>query len=276
MVATLNNGAQKLTQLVEECPVAIEINDIAYAVMLCTPEHLDQFVIGFLLTEQVIAHNHDVHEILFETHTTPNSPIVSVIAKVTVANRCAKNLLAKQRRLKGATGCGVCGKTSLQEALPSMPTSTPQHVATTPSWFDTNYSTLLTLRRDLPQHQIIAKQSGALHAAFWLDEQGKVVFCLEDIGRHNALDKLIGQLLMARIDPSSGAVLMTSRCSVELVQKVIVAQIPTLLSLSSPSQTAVNLARQHQLSLVHLPKYDAPIQYSPNKNTEEICHVETR
>ncbi|MDO6719385.1 formate dehydrogenase accessory sulfurtransferase FdhD [Psychrosphaera sp. 1_MG-2023] len=238
------------THLVEEHPVAIEINQVSYAVMLASPHDLEEFVIGFLLSNLVISHNRDIHDINISQQD--NAYIVNVI----IANRCLVNLQQRQRQLKGTTGCGLCGTETLTQAFPTLPTL-PAMSAISPNL----KTTLSVIRRKLSTWQTLAKNSGALHAAFWLNTDGQIVACREDIGRHNALDKLIGYLLKNGIDRRQGAILMTSRCSVELVQKSILAGVPTLISLASPSQFAVNLAAEHNLLLVQIPKKDQPIYY---------------
>lgn len=239
-----------INHLVEEQAVAIEINGVSYAVMLCSPYQLEEFVIGFLYSEKVIQHNRDIHDIELIEHDE------SCLVSVKIANRCAANLAAKQRQLAGTTGCGLCGTKSLAHAFPSIPPLTNRteinqdlHLA------------LCDIRQQLPKWQKIAEHSGALHAAFWLSEHGEIITCREDIGRHNALDKTIGYLIKHNIDKTSGALLVTSRCSVELVQKTITAGVSILVSLASPSQLAVTTASQHNLQLVHLPKHDDPVYF---------------
>jgi len=109
----------------------------------------------------------------------------------------------------------------------------------------------------------MARSSGALHAALYFDEQGEVRLCQEDIGRHNALDKLIGALLQAGIDGSQGFTVVTSRCSLELIHKAVRARLGTLVSLSAPTALTVQWANKHRLNLIHVPHRNAPRIYSP-------------
>lgn len=240
-----------LANLVAEYPVAIELNQVSYAVMLCTPHDLEDFVIGFLFSEQIIQHNRDIHEIEI------NAINQAYVVAITLANRTTAKLSQRQRQLKGTTGCGLCGAQSLAVAFPQLP-----KIKVSKCWIDKHRAQLPKLRSLLPQYQTIAEHSGALHAAFWLDNNGDIKVCREDIGRHNALDKLLGYLIRHNIPLQEGALLVTSRCSVELVQKAIIAKASTLLSLASPSQLAVNVAKQHGLTLVHIPKTDHPIDYT--------------
>jgi len=231
-------------QLVEEVPLAININGVNFAVMLASPFDIEDFVVGYLHSESVIKYNRDIHEINIEPHQDAR------IVDVTIANRCLEQLRSRQRQLKGTSGCGLCGSQSLEVAFPkleALPNSAP---------FDLKLAA--ELKHQLRPWQIHGANSGALHAAFWLDKKAKIQFCREDIGRHNALDKIIGHVKRRQLDTTDSAVLVTSRCSVELVQKTVLARIPNLLSLASPSTLAVKLAQQSKLNLIHIPKHDAP------------------
>ena len=126
------------------------------------------------------------------------------------------------------------------------------------------------LRQRIASAQLMARDSGALHAALYVDGNGKIALCREDIGRHNALDKLIGALTLQRRKPSEGFVVVTSRCSLELIHKAVRAGIGTLVSLSAPTQLTVQWARQHHLNLIHLPHHSAP------RSTALRLHCPTR
>jgi FdhD protein len=235
-----------LSHLVEEVALAITINGINHAVMMATPDDLDDFAVGFLFGEGVITHNHDVHDIEITAGEE------GWVMNVTVANRCLATLSQRQRRLAGATGCGICGVTALEHALPALPLLAgaeplPQAM-------------LAGLRAQVSAWQIKGQQSGALHAALCLDEQGAIVACREDIGRHNALDKLIGMQL--RAGQHCPTLLVTSRLGSELVQKAVRFGARHLISLAAPSQLAVKMALAHHLNLVHIPRCDTPVHYA--------------
>ncbi|MNP28723.1 formate dehydrogenase accessory protein [compost metagenome] len=119
------------------------------------------------------------------------------------------------------------------------------------------------LRDRISQFQPLGQYCGAVHAALFMNAQGELLLGREDIGRHNALDKLIGALIRQQIPVAGGVAIVTSRCSLELIQKVLRAGIQTLVSLSSPTGLAVQWARQHNLNLIHLPQKSAPRVYSP-------------
>ncbi|MCU4675992.1 formate dehydrogenase accessory sulfurtransferase FdhD [Catenovulum sp. 2E275] len=253
--------------LVEEIAAAISINQINYAVMMITPDDIDDFIVGFLFNEQIIQHNYDIQDI----ETSENA--LGLEINVTLANRCLSQFKHRQRQLKGATGCGVCGASALEYAFPKLnplkqhnpyTIQNPQH-----------------LKQSLAHYQLKGRQTGAIHGAFWLDQNNQILACREDIGRHNALDKLIGFIVQKPQSRSKSsaelsqnlaqtALLITSRCSAELIQKAVCIGIPTLISLASPSQLAVKLAQQYRLNLVHIPRQDQPIVYPATTQTNTV------
>lgn len=233
--------------LVEEVAVAITINGINHAVMLTSPFDLEAFAIGFLYSEQLINALHDIRDIEIK----PQAP--HFIVEVELANRVAEQYRRTSRLLKGTSGCGLCGKTALAHALPTLPKLEPS----TPP----DSQQLQTIRAKLSQHQTQAKHTGALHAAFYLDQQLTIQACKEDIGRHNALDKLIGYALTNKLNRQQASLLVTSRCSIELVQKAIRFGASNLISLASPSQLALETAKAHGLNLIQLRKIDAPVYF---------------
>lgn len=254
----VHHALPSLDHLVEEVAVSININGINHAVMMATPDDLDDFAIGFLFCESIIRHNHDVHDI----RVSPAEH--GFVLDVTIANRCLAQLQLRRRRLTGATGCGICGVEAVEQAfppLPALPLTPPLDVAL-----------LVELRPQIAQWQLKGQHSGALHAALALDEQGRILHCREDIGRHNALDKLIGLLL--RQPQACDTLVVTSRCGSELVQKAALFGARHLVCLASPSQLAVRLALKYNLNVVHIPKFDAPVSYSSYRPADPIgeCH----
>jgi FdhD protein len=155
----------------------------------------------------------------------------------------------------GASGCGLCGKETLEQVFPDLP-KLPQSTFT-------NLSSLDDLRDKVFSAQHLGQRTGALHAALLLDPQGDILCCMEDIGRHNCLDKVIGFATKSRINLHQHSVVMSSRCSTELILKAVKARLSTLIHLASPSHLAVNLAQEYGLTLIHLPKQDAPRFFKP-------------
>ncbi|MBO1518227.1 formate dehydrogenase accessory sulfurtransferase FdhD [Oceanisphaera pacifica] len=233
--------------LASEVPLAITLNGINHAVMMVSPYQLDAFIIGFLLTEGIIQHHRDIHDFEF-LHQQD-----AIIAHVTLANRCHQPWQEQRRNLAGRTGCGLCGIESLHAALPDLPPLDAHPLPSTPA--------LMGLREQLPEWQKLNQSSGALHAAFFADRTGNILFAGEDVGRHNALDKLLGWHHRQQ-DHGKGIILVTSRCSIELILKMVRTQQPTLVTLSPPTTLAVTQARHYQLNLIHLPYQQPPRVYA--------------
>lgn len=243
--------------LVEEYAVAIAINSIKYTVMMASPYELEHFVIGFLLSEQIIQFRYDIHDISLDIDSNNFTALVDV----SVANRITKGLKDKKRSVNSNSSCGICGVEAIAQALPKL---TP--LSLTPAL---SVAVIEQSINQLGHWQLLAKKSGALHAAALInlkgelngERNGEIVACAEDVGRHNALDKTIGYLVNKQLIASDHALLVTSRCSVELVHKAIIARVPHLLCLASPSQLAVKVAQDNHLNLVHVRKHDDPIYY---------------
>lgn len=154
---------------------------------------------------------------------------------------------------------------ALDQALPSL---TPLSPVAPP-----NPVLFNELRNRIQQAQVLARHSGALHAALYANELGEITLCREDIGRHNALDKLIGAMVNDKVNRQHGFVVMTSRCSLELIHKAVRAKIATLVTLSAPTALTVQWARRHHLNLIHLPKGSAPRLYSPAPVSNNIVDL---
>lgn len=235
--------------LAEECALAIAYNGISHAVMMVSPSALEDFVVGFSLSGEVVGGIEDIHDIQLNRRGDAFS------AEVQIGNRAFWALKEQRRTLAGTSGCGLCGVEALDQALPQLTALTPGPLPPA--------AHLHELRDRINEAQRLARQSGALHAALFVDDQGEIVLCREDIGRHNALDKLIGALRREGRDGRQGFAVVTSRCSLELIHKAVRAGLTTLVSLSAPTDLCVRWARQHHLNLIHLPHRNAPRVYSP-------------
>ena len=234
--------------LASECALAISFNGLNHAVMLSSPSDLEDFALGFSLSNGLISSIDDVYGI----DVSGSGERYQV--DLSISSRAFQALKRQRRQLAGSSGCGLCGVEALEQALPSLPLLAP--AALPPGEHFTG------LRERISTAQSLARDSGALHAALYLDSQGEIRLCREDVGRHNALDKLIGALYRQGLDPRQGCVLITSRCGLELIHKAVRARIGTLVSLSAPTTLSVDWARQHQLNLIHLPHHSAPRVYS--------------
>jgi len=228
-------GAREIARsLPEEVAVAVTCNGSTQAVMMCTPADLEDFARGFALTE-AYATPEQIAQI--ELVELPQG----IEARLWIADEAATALGARRRMMLGPVGCGLCGIDSLEQAMRALP-----RLACTLrlDWAEATEA-VEALRAHQPLHDL----THAVHAAgFFVPGQG-IVCAREDVGRHNALDKLIGALLKAGIDPASGAIVMTSRVSVELVQKAVVAGCGVLLAVSAPTAQALRMAEAAGLSV---------------------------
>ena len=245
----LEDPSPASADLAEEVALAIAFNGISQAVMLVSPTDLDDFVVGFSIGSGIVDSADDIYDIKLAGSGS------ALHAQVEIASRAFWNLKNQRRQLAGTSGCGLCGVEAVEQALPDLKVL-PGAPLPPAEW-------LVGLRQRIADFQPLGQHCGAVHAAAFMDANGELLFGREDIGRHNALDKLIGALVRQRIDTRGGLAVVTSRCSLELIQKVLRAGIQTLGSFSSPTGLALQWARRHNLNLIHLPQHSAPRVYSP-------------
>ncbi|SNS65687.1 formate dehydrogenase accessory sulfurtransferase FdhD [Pseudomonas segetis] len=242
-------SASNAVALADECALAISYNGINHAVMMVSPSFVKDFIAGFSLSNALIDSVDEIYDIQLERTGD------ALNAQVTLSNRAFWALKEQRRQLAGTSGCGLCGVEALDQALPALKPLPSRPLPPAEHLFE--------LRQRITEQQQLARGSGALHAALLVDAQGAISLCREDIGRHNALDKLIGALHNNASDAQQGFAVITSRCSLELIQKAIRAGLQTLVSLSAPTTLSVQWARQHNLNLIHLPHHSAPRVFSP-------------
>ncbi|WP_083607903.1 formate dehydrogenase accessory sulfurtransferase FdhD [Thalassospira sp. TSL5-1] len=220
-----------------EVPAALVFNGKSHAVMMTSPYDLEDFVTGFCLSEGIIT---DISQIRIQDI---RATLRGYVIEAKLDEDCIDALSERQRTLEGRSGCGLCGVQSLE----AIPAEAPRKVA--PG--NMPQKVVLSAIDDLPNYQSRNKAGGGLlHASAFADANGKILLTREDIGRHNALDKVLGAVARQSIDPAGGFVLMTSRCSYEIVTKTVQCGIGGLVTLSGPTLTAVNLARQAGLTLI--------------------------
>ncbi|CAI8842245.1 MULTISPECIES: formate dehydrogenase accessory sulfurtransferase FdhD [Pseudomonas] len=235
--------------LAAEIALAITFNGLSQAVMMVSPGNLEDFIRGFSLSNAIIDSVDEIYDIRLSHFDQ------ACQADVQISSRAFWALKDHRRQMAGTSGCGICGVEALEQALPQLDILQP--CALPPAaHFD-------GIRQRIEQAQQLARSSGALHAALYFDANGKALLCREDIGRHNALDKLIGALHLAEVDARQGFVVVTSRCSLELIHKAVRARLGTLVSLSAPTALTVRWALKHRLNLIHVPHRNAPRIYSP-------------
>jgi len=238
-LGTATLGARNLA---EESAIAFTYNRVAHAVMMATPADLEDFAVGFSLAERVIA--------------TPEAitglEIVAVDQgielRMDVSREHAESLDARRRHVAGPSGCGLCGLESLEQAMRAAPRVTAA-LTVTPAMIALAIAAL-------PQSQPINQLTRAVHAAAFWQPQAGLVALREDVGRHNALDKLAGALARAVIPGSQGMVLLTSRVSIELVQKVALMGAPIVVAVSAPTALAVRVADAAGITLVGVARDD--------------------
>ena len=220
----------------EETPIALTYNGISHAVMLATPADLEDFAVGFSLSEGIVGSFAEIHDV----EVTSSDEGLTV--DVTIGNGPFALLKDRRRTLAGRTGCGLCGTESLSQVIRPL-----ERVV---SSFAIDAPTLQTLSRALAAGQPLHARTGATHAAGWGRSDGTLPLVREDVGRHNALDKLIGALARQRIDTSDGIAMLTSRASSEMVQKSATVGIPMLAAISAPTGLAVRIAEDTGVTLI--------------------------
>jgi FdhD protein len=226
--------------LAEETPIALEYNGLSHATMLATPADLEDFAVGFSLTEGIVGSARDIRDI--EVRASRDGIVVAL----TIASARLARLKERRRALSGRTGCGLCGVETLPEVL--------RDIEPVPSGPRVSAHAVLQAMRALRERQSLHTLTGATHAAGWADAGGKLRLVREDVGRHNALDKLIGALARRPSDdpPAMGAglVLVSSRASFEMVQKTAAAGIGILAAVSAPTALAQRLAERLNIALL--------------------------
>ncbi|MFG6429657.1 formate dehydrogenase accessory sulfurtransferase FdhD [Roseateles sp. LYH14W] len=223
------HGAAADEEVAVEVPVALTVNGISQAVMLATPSDLEDFAVGFGLSEGWFTSRQE----LLDIEALPQADGIELALTVTAA--CEQRLKSRRRTLAGRTGCGLCGVESLAELGSRRPA-----VVTAPALQPGALDRALAA---LPPAQPLNARCGGLHGAAWCSSSGELLLAREDIGRHNALDKLTGALARQGADPRGGFVLMSSRASFELVHKTAMAGAGLLACMSAPSSLAIATAR---------------------------------
>ncbi|WP_241016467.1 formate dehydrogenase accessory sulfurtransferase FdhD [Paraburkholderia sp. Ac-20336] len=245
----------------QEWPVALVFNGISHAVMMCTPRDLEAFAVGFAISEGIVERGSDIRDIEVELHDDGELPHAEV--QLQVVQQAFVALKEKRRALAGRTGCGVCGIESI-DLLDLKPARVP----------DTGFlqrlapDAIARAARALPEHQALTRLTGGLHAAAWCDAAGAIRHAFEDVGRHNALDKLIGQLVLDRADTRDGFVFLSSRASYELVRKAARVDVPMLATISAPSSLAITIARQAGVRLVSFCRESSYVDYDTGQSPQ--------
>lgn len=234
------NGAATREEdfVAEEIPIAMIYNGATFAVMMATPHDLDDFALGFSLTERLISEPAQLLQL--EVH--PLLEGIELAMRVTDNAHGAHLGREQERLLPGRSGCGICGTRDLENAV--------RHDGSVGDGPTVSREALEIALHELKSRQPVNLATGAVHGAAWADASGRILLVREDVGRHNALDKLIGAITRAGIDVNEGFALVTSRASYEMVTKAASAGIAMLAAISAPTALAVELARSAGITLV--------------------------
>ncbi|HJS88606.1 MAG TPA: formate dehydrogenase accessory sulfurtransferase FdhD [Steroidobacteraceae bacterium] len=220
----------------EEIPVALVYHGVPHAVMLATPADLEDYAVGFTLTEGLVARADEIRGV----EVSYGEEAAEV--RITVAWERFSALLDRRRNLTGRTGCGLCGEETLEQAIREV-----KPVGTGARLNDTELHAAIARLGGL---QPINARTGSVHAAAWVLPGKGIQLVREDVGRHNALDKAIGALVREGVDPAGGVLLLTSRASFEMVQKSAAAGVAFVAAFSAPTAFAVRLAERAGITLV--------------------------
>ena len=231
-----------------EVPFSLAFNGLAHAVMMVTPTELEDFVYGFSITQEIVGQAEEIEGI--EIVKLP----VGYLAQVTIPQERFQTVNERRRNLVGQTGCGICGLVELDQAVHALKAIEEAPRISRPAVFRA-----LSASRDM---QELNRATGAMHAAFFVSPEGEPLLVREDVGRHNALDKLIGRMAREKIDAREGFLLLTSRCSYELVEKAVIARAPALVTISAPTSLAIARAEAARLTLISLARPDSALVFN--------------
>jgi FdhD protein len=235
-------------RVANEVPVALTYNSIPHVVMLATPADLLDLGYGFTVSEALVDDATQIRDVRLEDSDA--GPIVAL--SITQDKLAA--VLDRRRNLTGRTGCGVCGAETIEDAI--------RHPAPVSPGGSVAREALAQALRALREQQVLNADTGSLHAAAWVGWDGTIQLVREDVGRHNALDKLIGALLRGGLDLQQGFALVTSRASYEMVQKTATVGIRMLVAVSAPTALAVQLASESGLTLVGFAREQQQVVYA--------------
>ena len=239
---------KKQDYIAEEVPISLIYNGISHVVMLATPTNLEEFALGFSITEGIIKNPKELLSVRIYNRSN------GIEVQLKIPDHRFQCMTDKGRNLTGRTGCGLCGASTLKQAI-RQPNSVYGELTLTAN-------DLRSALLDICNHQKLNQITGAVHAAAWAVPGQGIVELREDVGRHNALDKLIGFLLRSDKDLSAGFVIVTSRASYEMVQKTAWIGITLLAAISAPTGLAIRLANETGLTLIGFARDDQHVIYT--------------
>jgi formate dehydrogenase accessory protein FdhD len=240
-------------EVAEEAPVALTFHGIPHVVMLATPADLEDLAVGFTVSEALVSSVREITSV--DVIRTPDA----IEVRIGVASERFSDILKRQRNMTGRTGCGLCGVETVEEAI--------RRPAPVTAGIRVTSAELHAALKDLESRQRLNARTGSVHAAAWARPAKGIEVVREDVGRHNALDKLIGALLRGGVDPAEGYAIVTSRASYEMAQKAATAGISFLAAVSAPTGLAIRLAEASGLTLVGFAR---PLQHVVYAGAERL------
>ncbi len=250
------NIQKKMDYIAKEVAVALVYNGISHAVMMASPSNLKDFALGFSLSENIISKASQIYSIEMSDHEK------GIEVNINISTERMMTLKKHRRNLTGRTGCGLCGSESLEQAIRPINKVTPQAIPTSKA--------IQHALSQLVLHQKLQQLTGATHGAAWCNSIGDIILLREDVGRHNALDKLIGCLIAEQIDKNKGFIVITSRASYEMVQKTCSVNVGTLIAVSAPTTLAIELATTAKLNLIGFARSGRYVIYTSEEEGSTI------
>lgn len=257
-----STGRAREDTLAAEVPVALVFNGISHAVMMATPQDLEAFALGFALSEGILDHARDCRDIEVRAFSAEAAGLPEGVpaaeVRLDISTRSFERLKGRRRSMAGRTGCGVCGVESFEALELTTEALAPRE------WIErVDLPTVLRALQALPARQRLNAEAGAIHAAGWATLDGELTDVLEDVGRHNALDKLIGTLARANRLDAPGFVVLSSRGSHELVRKCARLGLAALATISAPTAMGVRMAELSGVRLWGMCRAPRGVLYAP-------------
>lgn len=249
--------------IADETPVAVVVNGISQAVMMLSAIDLIDFAYGFCFTEGIVDRPEQIFDIEIDSIEMPIGLGLNLLIEISA--ECEQRLKQSRRLLAGRTGCGLCGKDSLEAIIPTV-VPLPHLDLARPC-----AQVIIDALRNLTDSQPLQQSTGGTHAAAWFDNNGKLLLLREDIGRHNALDKLIGAIWRQAQNPRLGFVGLTSRASYEMVLKANRLGVQTLAAVSAPTSLAIDLAMNAKMTLAAFVRRESLVIYSGQLSAAQVA-----
>ncbi|MDX5445046.1 MAG: formate dehydrogenase accessory sulfurtransferase FdhD [Zoogloeaceae bacterium] len=237
-----------IDQVAEEVPVALVYNGISHAVMLASPADLEDFALGFSLSEGILRDASDLYDLEVEAFAE------GIQVDMRISAECFMRLKQRRRNLTGRTGCGLCGVETLEQAV--------RHPAPVAGGLQVSAETVHRAMAAMTQAQPLQRITGAVHAAAWARPDGSLQLVREDVGRHNALDKLLGAMAADGTDHAAGFIVITSRASYEIVQKAATRGVALVAAISAPTGLAVRIAEEAGVTLLGFTRGGGHVAYA--------------